>query len=215
MGHWKQLTLDELQQLKSGDKIRIRGKDNVVTADANKCRFLVAEEYKDSKNKLSQCFAYCCGYEDHLIPVHKLTGETTMKTKQFTKADLKTGYRLILEDGEVGIVFMDSDIISLPYSRNWVKYINHSNGFDDLDCWDNKLNPAESTWVSKVVRVEKPSHAPDIFKLDCKVKIIWEREAPKSKEQIAYDEAVEATEAARQAYELAQKKLEALNPANK
>lgn len=138
--------------------------------------------------------------------------ETTMKTKQFTKADLKTGYRLILEDGEVGIVFMDSDIISLSYSRNWVKYINHSNGFDDLDYWDNKLNPAESTWVSKVVRVEKPSYPSDIFKLDCDVKIIWEREAPKSKEQIAYDEAVEATEAARQAYELAQKKLEALNP---
>jgi hypothetical protein len=145
----------------------------------------------------------------------QLIEETTMKTKQFTKSDLKTGYRIILEDGEVGIVFMDSDITSTLYSRNWVKYINHSNGFDDLDYWDDTLDPKEYFGVPKVVRVEKPSFAPDIFKLECAVKIIWEREAPKSKEQIAYDEAVEATEAARQAYELAQKKLEALNPANK
>ena len=107
--------------------------------------------------------------------IDQLREETTMKTKQFTKADLKTGYRLILEGGEVGIVFIDSDIISTLYSRDWVKYINHSNGFDDLDYWDNKLNPAESTWVSKVVRVEKPSHCSDVFKLECDVKIIWER----------------------------------------
>ena len=215
MGYYKELNETEIGQLKVGDKVMVSGVETEVTL-LKPWGFGTEGWFTDSRGANVKFY----GNQHHLhpdtsIPVYKLTGETTMKTKQFTKADLKTGYRIILEDGEVGIVFIDSDIISTLYSRDWVKYINHSNGFDELVCWDNKLNPAESGWVSKVVRVEKPSNCSDIFKLDCEVKTIWEREAPKSKEQIAYDEAVEATEAARQAYELAQKKLEALNPANK
>lgn len=139
--------------------------------------------------------------------------EATPVKQTFTKKDLKTGHRLILEDGEVAIVFMDSDIQTNPaYSRDWVKYINHSSGFDDLVYWNDELNPEGDRWVSRVVKVVKPKYSQDVFKLECEVDIIWERDAPKSKEQIAYEEAVEASEKAREAYALAQKKLEALNP---
>lgn len=216
MGYYKKLDEIEVGQLQVGDKVMVNDvKTEIVGID---------EGFSGTIGFITEAPIYERGYgEDSYFwgkhisahAVYKLTEETTMKTKQFTKADLKTGYRIILEDGEVGIVFMDSDLPSLSCSRNWVKYINHSNGFDDLVYWDDTLSPVEGFGGSKVIRVEKPSHPSDILKLDCAVKIVWEREAPKSKEQIAYDEAVEATEAARQAYELAQKKLEVLNPANK
>lgn len=214
----RELNETEVGQLQVGDKVMVNDiKTEIVEIDEGFSGgtigfFTEAPIYKRGYGEDSYFWGkHTSGH----YKVYKLTGETTMKTKQFTKADLKTGYRIILEDGEVGIVFMDSDITNLSYSRNWVKYINHSNGFDDLAYWNDDLSPEEDFGVSKVVKVVKPSCASDIFKLDCAVKIIWEREAPKTKEQIAYDEAVEATEAARQAYELAQKKLEALNPSNK
>lgn len=207
---------NKMCDIKTGDKVIII-KEGTHKYEVGETVYLI-QDFGESHNQAatgyqpnSKVDGCCFVYRNE---VEKVTSneEATPVKQTFTKKDLKTGHRLILEDGEVAIVFMDSDIQTNPaYSRDWVKYINRSNGFDDLAYWNDDLNPEGDRWVSRVVKVVKPKYSQDVFKLECEVDIIWEREAPKSKEQIAYEEAVEASEKAREAYELAQKKLEALN----
>ena len=135
-----------------------------------------------------------------------------MKTKQFTKADLKTGHRVTTRNGEVWTVMKG---IPAQSSRNEPDgIIAQSGGWMDIGGLDDTLVYTDNTQYS-IEKVEVVEFYMDYLSKNPRKSVVWEREAPKSEEQIAYDEAVEATEAARQAYELAQKKLEALNPAKK
>lgn len=136
-------------------------------------------------------------------------GETTMKTKQFTKADLKTGMRLVFSEGVTGIVMLCAGITS---NHDIISYIKRDviAGYDYLE-----ENLDSTSAYGELVKVLQPKCETYLLNVQAECKVIWEREAPKSEEQIAYEEAVEATEAARKAYELAQKKLEALNPSKK
>ena len=130
-----------------------------------------------------------------------------MKTKQFTKADLKTGYRVHFRDGSVGVCFESSPSHSslhiINFDNTWCGLSTHEEDLTYKGDADLDIVKVSSVRVYNILDRTAPETT------------VWERKAPKSKEQIAYDEAVEATEAARQAYELAQKKLEALNPSNK
>lgn len=129
-----------------------------------------------------------------------------MKTT-FTKADLKTGHRIYFRDGSVGVCFesspSQSDLHVINFDNTWCGLTTHNDDLTYEDDSDLDIVKVTSVRVYNTLNRTAPETT------------VWEREAPKSKEQIVYDEAVEATEAARQAYELAQKKLEALNPSNK
>ena len=133
-----------------------------------------------------------------------------MKTKQFTKANLKTGMRTVAIDGKKGIYFEAAHCgkhiqgvyegIIVTFNGSWSSAAHLAQGSDP-----------QSHHIAEIYSV--PVY--ELLMKEANGELLWQWETPKSKEQIAYDEAVEATEAARQAYELAQKKLEALNPANK
>lgn len=218
---WKLLSFEELKQLKKGDKIKIRYEENELTIDANSSGFHLKTYFMDDVGRETIAFGYSCGYTDHLIPVYKLidikqTEETNMTTKQFTKKDLKTGHRLKLRDGRY-VVYLGDVVTSTTYSYTGV-YNSFEGTYSSMtDSWGEDLLQFDCNHGNRdldIVAVYSVQ-AWNIINKDAPLTLVWEREAPKSKEQIAYDEALEATDAARQAYELAQKKLEALNPSNK
>lgn len=141
-------------------------------------------------------------------------GDTTMKTKQFTKADLKTGHRVTTASGRVWTVLKDVPPQTLGDEDEEEGILVYDHGWMDIKGLDENFVYTTDKHYS-LIKVEQVTLYCNYLSKQGATVILWEREAPKSKEQIAYDEAVEATEAARQAYELAQKKLEALNPAKK
>lgn len=214
MGYYKELDETEVGQLKVGDKVMVNDvKTEIVKVDegftGGTIGFITeAPIYKRGYGEDS----YFWGKHTSTLTVYKLTGETTMKTKQFTKSDLKTGMRVTTANGQVWTVMKDvpaqcgkgEDEGIFVHNRGWMDI----KGLDESFVYNTDKDYS-------LVKVEQVDLYCDYLSTSCDTTVLWEREAPKSKEQIAYDEAVEATEAARQAYELAQKKLEALNPANK
>ena len=215
MGYYKELNETEIGQLQVGDKVMVNDiKTEIVEIDEGFSGgtigfFTEAPIYKRGYGEDSYFWGKHTSGD---YKVYKLTGETTMKTKQFTKADLKTGMRVTTANGRVWTVMKDvpaqygkgEDEGIFVYDRGWMDIKGLDEGF--------VYNPDKDY---SLVKIEQVSLYCDYLSTSCDTTVLWEREAPKSKEQITYDEAVEATEAARQAYELAQKKLEALNPAKK
>lgn len=136
-------------------------------------------------------------------------GETAMKTKQFTKADLKTGMRVTTTDGQVWTVM--KDVAPQKGVEEYEGILVYNHGWMDIKGLDENFIYTEDKYYS-LIKVEQVTLYCNYLSKSDDTVVLWEREAPKSEEQIAYDEAVEATKVARKAYELAQKKLEALNP---
>lgn len=129
-----------------------------------------------------------------------------MKTT-FTKADLKTGHRVTTRNGQVWTVMKDVPVQSkgceeedegiFVYNRGWMDIKGLDEGFVYNTDKDYSL-----------VKVEQVDLYCDYLSTLCGTTVLWEREAPKSKEQIAYEDALAQLE-------IAKKKVEALNPANK
>lgn len=130
------------------------------------------------------------------------------RDKEFTKSDLKTGMVIEQRNGDKAMVLLgtaNGDIVS---GQTWYS----------LTSLKEDLTNQYSRGCYDIVKVYQPRSNLDYLGLDSiwdQYNVIWEREVPKSKEQIAYEEAVEAAQAAqaaKDAYELAQEKVEALNP---
>lgn len=216
MGYYKELNDKEVEKLEVGDKVMVNSvKTSIVevqTGNAGTIGFFT-EAFLYHRPYARDCHFW--GKNTSSFTVHKLTGETIMKTKQFTKADLKTGHRVTTRNGDTWTV-----LLNVPTQNGSVKrgepegILAQEMGWMPIGGLDDNLIYTTNTQYS-IEKVELVEFYMNYLDKDARKVVIWEREAPKSKEQIAYDEAVEATEAARQAYELAQKKLEALNPANK
>ena len=218
MSYYRELNETEVGQLQVGDKVMVNNiKTEIVEIDEGFSGgtigfFTEAPIYKRGYGEDS--YFWGKHTSDH-YKVYKLTGETTMKTKQFTKADLKTGHRVTTRNGEVWTVMKgvpsQTGVDNIEEQKEGI-FVN--GGWMDIYGLNDDLEYTNNLDYS-VEKVELVECYYQYLAKNPNTVILWEREAPKSKEQIAYDEAVEATEAARQAYELAQKKLEALNPAKK
>ena len=214
MSYYRELNEIEVGQLEVGDKVMVNDvKTEIVKVDegfTGGTTGFITEAPIYERGYGEDSYFWGKHTSDHAV--YKLTGETIMKTKQFTKADLKTGHRVTTRNGEVWTVMKG---IPAQSSRNEPDgIIAQSGGWMDIGGLDDTLVYTDNTQYS-IEKVEVVEFYMEYLSKNPRKSVVWEREAPKSKEQIAYDEAVEATEAARQAYELAQKKLEALNPANK
>lgn len=198
--------------IKNGDKVRII-KEGTHKYEVGEIVYLIqdfggfllqaATGYQPNSKVDGSCFVYRTEVEK----VATNEDETPVKSKQPTKADLKTGMRLVFNGNRTGIVMKDVALGTVGYHADIIKYIEGRDGFDHLG--DNLNTCSAFGGVEKILR---PKHAHEVLSPTAEVIIVWEREAPKSKEQVAYEEAVEASEKAREAYVLAQKKLEALNP---
>ena len=107
MSYYRELNETEVGQLQVGDKVMVNDiKTEIVEIDEGFSGgtigfFTEAPIYKRGYGEDSYFWGkHTSGH----YKVYKLTGETTMKTKQFTKADLKTGYRVTTRNGEVWTV---------------------------------------------------------------------------------------------------------------
>jgi hypothetical protein len=123
-----------------------------------------------------------------------------MTTKQFTKKDLKTGYHVHFSNHRSGVILLNSQ-----NDRDIVCYFGHS-GWDELSSWNDDLTTNED-YGNDIIKVTKTLEYQTLDKVATH-DTIWERPTPKTKEQLAYEQALDRLAEAQAA-------VEALNPSNK
>ena len=158
MGYYKKLDEREIEQLKVGDKVMVNNvKTEIVKVDTYEGRTIGFITKAPIKEHASGHHSNFWGKHTSSFTVYKLTEETTMKTKQFTKADLKTGHRITTRNGQVWTVLKgipsQTDVDSIEEQKEGI-FVNGGwmdiYGLDDNLEYTNNLDYS----VAKVELVE-------------------------------------------------------------